>query len=385
MTCLRVSVALLFAAVAVAQGSAPFPLWTPEQPVPAAEALPQVQDARFSVIQPHAPGTDGYPWLHGVALAWHKGRLYASFGRNQGAENTAGEIAQGRVSCDGGKTWGPLFTIDTGEEPELAVSHGVFLVHGSVLWAFHGAFYGKMGHVHTRAYQYDEAIGAWRKHGVVVEDGFWPMQEPRLMADGNYIMAGVRVGNGYGGADDPAAVAISVGNDLTQWERVEIPKPAELEMWGESSVLLDGARILNIARWREPVALAAVSEDYGRTWTTMRRTNLPMAASKPYTGTLSTGRRYLVCTTTADSGNRRAPLTIALSGGNEPVFSRIWRIRGAVHDGPGESGEHCAFSYPYALEHDGRLYVGYSNDGGRGRNLNSAELAVIPVAALTGG
>lgn len=375
---------LLAGAAVAAQAGDPFPLWTPDRPVPAAEAAPQVQGAWFSVIQPHAPDTDGYPWLHGVALAWHKGRLYASFGRNKGAENTAGEIAQGRVSCDGGKTWGPLFTIDTGEEPDLAVSHGVFLSQGGALWAFHGAFYGKMRDVHTRAYQYDAATGAWRKHGVVVEGGFWPMQEPRCMADGNYIMAGVRVGNGYGGADDPAAVAISVGDDLTQWELVEIPKPAEMEMWGESSVLLDGARILNIARWREPMALAAVSEDYGRTWTTMRRTNLPMAASKPYAGTLSTGWRYLVCTTTADSGNRRAPLTIAVSSGNEPIFSRIWRIRGAVHDGPGESRDNGALSYPYAVEHDGLLYVGYSNDGGRGHNHNSAELAVIPVAALAG-
>ncbi len=48
-------------------------------------------------------------------------------------------------------------------------------------------------------------------------------------------------------------------------------------------------------------------------------------------------------------------------------------------------------SYPYAIEHDGQLYVGYSNSGGGvGRvgekrqlwNNNSGELAVIPVAAL---
>jgi hypothetical protein len=46
---------------------------------------------------------------------------------------------------------------------------------------------------------------------------------------------------------------------------------------------------------------------------------------------------------------------------------------------------------PYAIEHDGQLYVGYSNSGGgvgrvgEGRQLwnnNSGELAVIPVATL---
>jgi hypothetical protein len=32
--------------------------------------------------------------------------------------------------------------------------------------------------------------------------------------------------------------------------------------------------------------------------------------------------------------------------------------------------------------HKGKLYVGYSNNGGRAGNLNSAELAIIPIASL---
>mgnify|MGYP000433055587 CR=1 FL=1 len=51
----------------------------------------------------------------------------------------------------------------------------------------------------------------------------------------------------------------------------------------------------------------------------------------------------------------------------------------------------AALSYPYAVEHDGKLYVGYSNSGdkttrdGTGRELwnnNSAELAIIPIEKL---
>jgi len=60
-------------------------------------------------------------------------------------------------------------------------------------------------------------------------------------------------------------------------------------------------------------------------------------------------------------------------------------------EGPGESHEKASLAYPYATEHEGKLYVGYSNSGGNvgrsgtGRELwnnNSAELAVIPIAAL---
>ncbi len=51
--------------------------------------------------------------------------------------------------------------IDAGEEQNLAVSHGVFLAHDGILWAFHGAYYNKMESIHTRAYTLDEESGEW--------------------------------------------------------------------------------------------------------------------------------------------------------------------------------------------------------------------------------
>jgi hypothetical protein len=372
-------------------------LWDPQKPVPASADCPLLADVEFVVVKPRRPEIDGYNWLHGAALCWHKGKLYASFGHNVGSENTASEVANGRVSSDGGKTWGPLFAIDDGDTSNPAVSHGVFLSHKGTLWAFHGSFHDRMQGVHTRAYVLNEKTRKWHDRGVVAEDGFWPTQEPLSMNDGNWIMAGISVANGYGGPDDPAAVAISHGEDFTQWDVVSIPKPKDLQMWGESTVIVNGADVLNIARWRKPVALAAASHDYGRTWTQVRESNLPMAASKPYAGVLSTGRRYLICTTTTDSGNRRSPLTIAVSRPGEKVFSAIYRIRDAVAAKRGQRGDEkpgdesavqieshpqSRLSYPYAVERDSKLYVIYSNDGSRGGNRNSCELAIIPVKSL---
>ena len=51
--------------------------------------------------------------------------------------------------------------------------------------------------------------------------------------------------------------------------------------------------------------------------------------------------------------------------------------------GPGDVADNASLSYPYAIEHEGKLYVGYSNSGGRRGNHNSAELAVIPVRELS--
>ena len=166
---------------------------------------------------------------------------------------------------------------------------------------------------------------------------------------------------------------------------MEIPTGEGIgRMWGESAIWVDGKRVFNIARYGGGAsALVAVSEDYGRTWTPSRISNLPMATSKPSAGTLNTGQRYLICTTAKNNGGQRTPLTIAVTRPGDNVFSKVFVIRRSQHaDHPGESADHLSLSYPCAIEYDGNLYVGYSNNGGRRGNLNSAEMAIIPIKNL---
>ena len=378
-----IAVLLLSSSMSVLQAndrSQSFTLWT-------GPALPKTSEAevlkgvQFHVIKKYEHKVDGYGFLHGVALAWHKGKLYASFGHNKGSENTLTEEGRFCVSDDGGKTWSKVRTIDVGiEEDDLAVSHGVFLSRGQTLWAFLGSFHGTRKRVHTRAYTLDEKTGQWQPQGTVVRDGFWPMTEPVKMADGNWIMPGFIVGKG-----NLAAVAVSAGDDLTKWKTVVIARGAGVRnMWGESSIIVDGPRVINIARYGgKALALAAMSKDYGRTWTPSAESNMPMTTSKPCSGVLSNGQRYLICSTTADGGGRRSPLTIAVSKPGENTFFKVFVIRHAVFaDGPGESHPPAALSYPYAVEYQDKLYVGYSNNGERHGNNNSAELAVIPIEKL---
>ena len=358
-------------------------IWDPATAIPPAEDIPRLERVTFHVIQARRPDIDGYEWLHGVALAWHDGHLYASFGHNKGAENTATEVAHSRRSKDGGATWEPIVPIDRGTE-ELAVSHGVFLSHEGTLWALMGAFHGKRQNVHTRAYTLGASGASWTPRGIVIREGFWPMQEPYRMKDGHWIIAGFRVDASAG---NPAAVAVSESGEFAQqrWRVVTIPKPPSLRMWGESTVLEPGPELLCIARYSKPFALVATSRDFGRTWTRVRETRVPMAASKPYAGVLSTGHRYLIGTIAEDSKNRRHPLTIAIGEpDDEPGFSKLYRIRDAIGEGPGESHPNAALAYPYAVERDGKLYIGYSNSGGRGGNRNSGEMAIVPIGALIG-
>jgi len=348
-----------------------------------------VTGAKFYVLKKPRPDEDGSKFTLGVGLAWHKGKLYASYGFSTSKqENTADEEAHVRVSEDGGKTWGQPVAMDAGEG-NLGVSHGVFLSHGGRLWAFMGAFYdnfyGPTSRTHTRGYMLNETSGKWEAQGVVLDQGFWPMQEPQQMADGNWIMSGVRIAFGLGVVGHLPAVAISQGDDFTKWKMVVIQADKSLgttNFWGESTVIVEKTKITNIARRSagrvRGHALVSISKDHGRTWTPAAASNLPMATQKPYAGTLSTGQRYLIGTITADTDGRRSPLTIAVSKPGESLFSRVFLIRTSVFDGtPGVSAQDADFSYPYAVERNGQLYIGYTD-----KEHIYNELAVIPVSSL---
>jgi len=368
-------------------------LWTGGE-IPDWEDLPQIRGVEFQTIKKYEPDVDGYRFLHGVAITHFGSSWFISFGHNKGAENTAGEVANCMVG-DSLHSLGRLMPVGMALE-NGAVSHGVFYNDGKSLWSLMGSFYGTTENVHTRAYKWNPKRKIWKFKRVIAESGFWPMQEPILMDNGNLIMAGFCLGG-----DNPPAVAIRKKGKITNpWKVIKIP--TDVKVWGESTILVDGNEILLISRsssgtpkikgHSHPLAWVARSLDYGKSWSNLRPSNLPMVASKPYAGILSTGQRYLIATNTSNSGNERRPLTIALSRPGENTFYKILKIRDAVmQNHEVESHANVRLAYPYAIEYDRKLYVVYSNDGGKqgrkgvGRQLlnnNSAELAIIPLDRL---
>ena len=241
-----------------------------------------------------------------------------------------------------------------------------------------------MRDVHMRADRLDSLDEEWTRLGRVLGEGFWPMQEPIQRESGEWLIAGLVVSEGVGGDYNPAGIAMSAPNDLTQWRLVVIPKGAPGRMWGESAILARGSEVLNIARYnRSSLALVARSVDGGDSWSPSILSAFPMADTKPYTGRLSSGEPYLVGAIGAEINNRRFPLSIGVGSPGGMGFERIYKIRDAEHEGPGESNPRASLAYPYSVEREGFLYVGYSNSGGRPGNQNSAELAILPVEALT--
>ena len=351
-------------------------LWDPSVAIPRSTEIPSLVNARFTMIKRREPEKDGYNWLHGVAIVRHKNTFYSCWGHNKGAENTLTEVVQGSRSYDEGRTWSGVEMIAAGDD-KTAESHGVFLSHKGTLWLFVSNFTGWRRGTKTKAYVLSERGNEWESRGIVAENDFWPMAEPRRMNDGNWIMPGIIVSGTY-----PAGVAISHGEDFTRWDVISIPQFEKIgRMWGESAVIVAENEITNIARYgAKAVALVSTSRDFGRTWTPMCESNLPMSPSKPYAGILSTGQRYVIGTIVADAGFKRVPLTIAVSRPGERLLRGIFCITDrTLRDNPSGAQPHLA--YPYAVERDKKLYVVYSAALQSG-NLNDAELAVFNVDDL---
>ena len=67
-----------------------------------------------------------------------------------------------------------------------------------------------------------------------------------------------------------------------------------------------------------------------------------------------------------------------MSKPGESAFSKVFLIRTSVSDQtPGVSARNADFSYPYAVEHEGKLYIGYTH-----KSHAANGLAVVPVSSL---
>jgi len=346
-----------------------YPLWAGDFP-PKESELPRLEGVRYEMIKRREPEVDGYDWLHGVALIFWQGELLASFGHNQGRENTPTEVLNLVRSRDGGRTWGALEPLAPGGDG-FGNSHAVFFECDGELWCFAPRF-GKGPKVQFPGLQMEawrlRDDQTWDRLGVVAED-IWPLGPPMKLANGNWLVTGCN-------ARWRAAVAVSHGDDLLHWDNVDIPVGDRVLT--EATAWVDGARVTLIMRNQSPLAMPncaalSFSDDGGRTWSEPVESNFPMVTCKPFASKLSNGQRYLIANVCDVSQHNRRTLAIAVSKPGEEQLSRIWLLA---------TGDR-SLAYPYAIERNGELWIGYSEaDGKLGGNRNHARLAVVPVSAL---
>ncbi len=347
----------------------PVTLWT-GPPIPKdVNQIPFVPGLTHQTI--HRAQKDGFKFLHGAAIIEHKGTLYANWANSPTNENGPHETLQGRRSKDGGKTWSDLEVIGSGFKGPDRHSHGVYLKHRGKLWTICSRFgvgpsAKRFPGLEGEAFVLNEETGRWESRGIVMQN-CWPYDEPVRMQNGSLITGGQD-------KDGLPVVAISQGDDLTKWDTVLIPYPPELApSFAETTVSAVGNRVVAIIRGGGGVAWVSSSNDYGKTWSRAQPGNLPMPRAKAYFGKLSTGQLYLV-----SNLKNRDTLVISVSKPGEPTLSRMWKIRHGKSEPPRFSGfaKGKQWSYPYAHEYNGKLYVVYSI------GKEDCGLSVFPIKSL---
>ena len=312
-----------------------------------------------------------FKFLHGAAIINYKGTFFAHWANSPKDENFPRETLQGRRAKDALGDWSAVEIIGAGFSGSERHSHGVFLEHKGQLWTFTARFgLGAKGRKFTglkaEAFVLNEETSKWESRGIVMNN-CWPYDQPVRMDNGDYITGGQD-------KDGRPVVAISRGDDLTNWKSVLIPYPPELKpSYAETTVWAEGKRVIAVIRGGGDVAWVATSDDYGKTWKKAMASNYPMPRAKAYLGKLSTGQLYMI-------SNLRNRDTLVISTGQpgKMTLSSMWRIRHGKSIPPRFQGRAKGkqWSYPYGYEYEGKLYVVYSV------GKEDCGLSVIPIKSL---
>ena len=350
-------------------------LWQRGVPMPTRESLSYPAGAVDTVV--HRAGADEYVFLHDPAIVRHQGFLLAAWYNSSRGEMIGDTMIRGRRSRDGGRTWSGVEVVvaDVKHQGILYVPV-TFLSHGGRLHAFVANMQGGPDRVRRcEVLVLDDKSDRWKSHGFIAGP-FLPNCAPQKMRDGNFLMAG-RMAERPGELPTIPAVAISHGERITEpWNLVSLLPTGRLPdgqvlPCPETTAIVDGTEITALVRREKGNSLLFRSGDYGRTWSAPQEHNFPMAWSKIYAGTLSSGQRYLLCN--VPCGGNRDLLVIAVTRPGENDFCKMWKLR----DGPSAALQ-CGpqWSYPSAIEHDAVLSVVYTSQ------TRHCVMTSIPVQSL---
>jgi hypothetical protein len=354
-----------------------------------ASALPrpgQVPDLRVMThVTVHRAMAGEFQFLHESSITVHDGRLVAAWANDPRDENSAEGVVRAAWSDDGGLSWskpqmlGPGYHAPAGLECD---NHTALHSHGGRLYAYASRWLGgpledlgwhPLPSMRAVQFVYDPATDSWSETGITIPE-FLMMHGPQPLPGGGWIMAGEF------GFYQPA-VAVCEDDTFTVWKTYPITTVRKLK-FPEPTVIVEQDRLVAIIRnafmMGPPQDYGLVSEsfDNGRTWSEAQLCNLPMVDSKPFGGILSTGQRYLVFNY-PDPRSRRGNLVVGVSRPGSDRLSLLRTIRQGVP--PVQLVGECKepqWSYPYAVEHEDKLYVTYSI------SKEDCALTIIPLSSL---
>lgn len=391
--------------------TAAFELWDSNTPIPDFKTIDEPATLTHTRVERAQQG--GYHYLHESSLAFYNGKLYVVYANhplgeiNKLDEVIRGNIAHGPDYLKFGPAQNWIHAPMTGG---CSFNHPLIATHQGKLWGFITRWAGytkefinsleSFGNIcsdtplpgvkneeqGTEIFQYDEASNTWKPIGVNIPT-FLPFGSPLKLRNGNWLISGESRWR-------ESAVIISEGDDWTRWRLIIIPRGEGMTLrFPETAVIDQGDRLIAVCRplGRGP-APASQSLDQGETWQPLQPSNYPIADSQPFGGTLSTGEHFLLSNHVTEG---RSLLTISLTSPGGRTFNRVLKIRhqqnpvrrvwggGTWRYGKPDPahtfvGKNTEWSYPYALEHEGKLYISYTV------GKEDCMMSVIPIEALQG-
>lgn len=324
-----------------------------------------------------------YKFLHDPAIIEHKNQLIAAWYNCPEREIVDESCINARRSDDGGLTWSDVEVIARDRtNSKIHYVPAQLLSHHDNLYSFVGRMTGHDRIINTVAYKYNESAKEWIEIGEIAPL-FLPNCTPQKLDNGNWIMSG-RIASSLGELPLTPAVVISDGDDIEKpWRVVKL----QAEKFGddqhpETTLIVEGNKLYGFTRVNSEKYTPKfyLSNDFGETWTEIENHDFRSASAKLYSGTLSTGQKYMVFNyPMSDGTDGREVLALSLTSVDEKglKFSKIFKIRSSkIAGSPADS------HYPCVLEWDNKLYIIYTAEF-RGETKRLCEVSIIPIESLT--
>lgn len=325
--------------------------------------------------------TDHY--ANGVVLTAFKGKMYCMWQSSSKDEDSNDTWVAYSISEDEGKTWGSPRPLAQANHTEYFTSGG-WIVENDTLIAFidgwgigveprEGCTYymtSSDGETWSQPQSVMMADGSVMK-GVLEQDPLRPINDRMIGAV--HFQPGLHVCPVF--TDDPSGRSGWRKGHFTCEDRGKQSRELEPSQY----VRTDGSIVMlfrdQSSTFRK---LVSYSHDRGLTWSKPVVTNIPDARTKQCAGNLPDGSAYMVgCPV---NGKQRYPLVLMLSK-DGLCFNKAALLRsGGTSDLPPRRYEGryktLGYSYPKAIVHDNRLWVGYSV------NKEDVVCTIIPIDKL---
>jgi len=326
--------------------------------------------------------TDHY--ANGVVMAAFKGTIYCMWQSSPTDEDSDDTWVAYSRSTDNGHSWSKPMTLASPTTDHYCTSGG-WLIYRDTLTALIDIWpKGMMPRGGETCYQTStDGINWSPMQPVRMAEGFDMNgvleQDPRPLPNGRIVGAihfqpGLHVCPAY--TNDPTGRSGWQKGDFLAEDRGKQSRELEPSQY----LRRDGSIVMLFRDQRSSFRkLAAISTDMGQTWTKAELTNMPDARTKQCAGNLPDGTAYMV--SCPANGKWRWPLVLQLSD-DGILFDRALLIRsGSAGDLPAKRYEGryktIGYSYPKAMIHDNKLYIGYSV------NKEDVVCSIIPIELLT--